>query len=102
MKAAGIEPDSQLSSEETEPAQNCAKSRQINALPDSTGSASEQKRALPEQNPDRSTHPKCVPSVHLDRPGMPGDLALVVEAWDGLPEAIRAGILAMVKAARKE
>ena len=26
------------------------------------------------------------------------DLASVVEAWDGLPEAVRAGILAMVRA----
>ena len=27
------------------------------------------------------------------------DLAAVIEAWDRLPEAIKAGILAMVKAA---
>jgi len=27
------------------------------------------------------------------------DLALLVERWDGLPEAIRAGIMAMVRAA---
>ena len=27
------------------------------------------------------------------------DLALVIDAWDGLPAAIRAGILAMVRAA---
>jgi len=27
------------------------------------------------------------------------DLALLVERWDGLPEPVRAGILAMVKAA---
>ena len=26
------------------------------------------------------------------------DLALLVERWDGLPEAVRAGIVAMVKA----
>jgi hypothetical protein len=29
------------------------------------------------------------------------DLALVVESWDGLPEAIRTGIVAMVRAAMK-
>jgi hypothetical protein len=29
------------------------------------------------------------------------DLATVVNAWDRLPEAVRAGILAMVKAAAK-
>jgi hypothetical protein len=27
------------------------------------------------------------------------ELAAVIEAWDGLPEAVRAGIVAMVKAA---
>src|SRR5271157_2546959 len=27
------------------------------------------------------------------------DLAAVIEAWDGLPEALKAGIVAMVKAA---
>ena len=30
---------------------------------------------------------------------LPDDLRGVVEAWDGLPEALRAGIVAMVKAA---
>ena len=29
------------------------------------------------------------------------DLAAVVDAWDRLPEAVRAGIVAMVKAAAK-
>jgi hypothetical protein len=27
------------------------------------------------------------------------DLAFIVEGWDGLPEALRAGIIAMVRAA---
>jgi hypothetical protein len=29
---------------------------------------------------------------------LPPDLALVVERWEQLPEAVRAGIVAMVKA----
>ncbi len=33
-------------------------------------------------------------------PGDP-DLATVIDAWDGLPEAVRAGIVAMVKASSK-
>ena len=101
-KAAGIEPASELSSGGTEPAQVRAKPKQINALPDSVASTSEQNRALPEQNSDRSVHQKCVPSVHLDNPGMPDDLAQVVVAWDSLPEVLKAGILAMVEAARAE
>jgi hypothetical protein len=31
---------------------------------------------------------------------IPADLARIIEAWPVLPEAIRAGILAMVKAAK--
>jgi len=38
------------------------------------------------------------PNGALSLPDSP-DLALVVEAWPELPEAVRAGILAMVKAA---
>jgi hypothetical protein len=33
---------------------------------------------------------------------LPPDLALVFERWDALPEAVRAGIVAMVKAASGE
>ena len=33
---------------------------------------------------------------------LPPDLAAVADAWPDLPEPIRAGILAMVKAASKE
>jgi hypothetical protein len=40
----------------------------------------------------------CPPSAHR-QPSLPPDLAAVVTAWPALPEAIRAGILAMVKAA---
>jgi hypothetical protein len=32
---------------------------------------------------------------------MDPDLAAVIDAWDRLPEAVRAGIVAMVKAASK-
>jgi hypothetical protein len=39
------------------------------------------------------------PSFAPHRPALPPDLAAVVAAWPGLPEPIRAGILAMVRAA---
>ena len=38
------------------------------------------------------------PDSHFDPPPPP-DLQRVVAAWDGLPEAIKAGILALVQAA---
>jgi hypothetical protein len=40
-------------------------------------------------------HEKCVICVS----NLPDDLALVVEAWDRLPEAVKVGILAMVNVA---
>ena len=36
----------------------------------------------------------CLALLDRERP----DLAAVVEAWDRLPEAVRVGVLAMVKA----
>ena len=42
-------------------------------------------------------HEKCAHSVHA----LPDDLAAVVKAWENLPEAVKVGILAMVKAARQ-
>jgi hypothetical protein len=38
------------------------------------------------------------PRLPNDTRQMPPDLALVVESWEELPEALRAGILAMVEA----
>jgi hypothetical protein len=37
-------------------------------------------------------------SSSADSSALPPDLAVVVAAWDRLPEVVRAGILAMVKA----
>ena len=39
-------------------------------------------------------------SISIMAEGLPPDLASVVDAWDNLPEPIKAGILAMVEAAR--
>jgi hypothetical protein len=40
------------------------------------------------------------PSRAVSGPKFPSDLARVVAAWDRLPEAIKAGVLALVQAAR--
>jgi hypothetical protein len=41
-------------------------------------------------------------SAHGQRAALEdADLATVIDAWDRLPEAVRAGIVAMVKAAAK-
>jgi hypothetical protein len=55
-----------------------------------TGQVITPSRTLSEHNLDITYLPLLDP-----------DLALVVERWPDLPEAVRAGIVAMVKAARK-
>jgi len=42
-------------------------------------------------------HENCVICVST----LPSDLAVVVEVWDDLPDAVRVGIVAMVEAARE-
>lgn len=51
-----------------------------------------------EHQNDACLHEKCVICVS----GIPEDLATVVHAWDTLPEVIKAGIVAMVNAARRQ
>ena len=57
--------------------------------------------ASPENEPETSNQPSLAPSVRHDTCQTRPDLALVIDAWDRLSEAVRAGIVAMVKAASK-
>lgn len=50
-----------------------------------------------ERQDDTFLHAKCVLCVSE----LPNDLALVVESWQRLPEAVRVGIVAMIQAARE-
>jgi hypothetical protein len=51
-----------------------------------------------EHQDDTFLHDKCVICVsHI-----PDDLATVVRAWDSLPAAVKAGIVAMVNASRPQ
>jgi hypothetical protein len=47
-------------------------------------------------------HGKNANSMHSNRYIISTDLQLVAEAWEKLPEAIRTGIVAMVKAAKEK
>jgi hypothetical protein len=51
------------------------------------------KSRLPESDAERLAF--CLAHLTQKAP----DLALLVESWDALPDAVRAGIVAMVKAA---
>lgn len=95
---AGFEPKPVVSSGVTETTQNCANLIQDNALPDSASSALEQKPTLSQHTEDVSPHVKCATCVQENQPVLPEDLSLVVAAWDRLPAAVKAGILAMVAA----
>jgi len=67
------------------------------------GSGLENRSAVSEGAETPSTYEKgdsclalCLNQIRQNRP----DLASVVEAWDGLSEAVKAGILAMVEASK--
>jgi hypothetical protein len=49
-------------------------------------------------NPLRLDAPSLAAPLPHDIQQLPADLALVIERWTNLPEAIRAGIVAMVRA----
>ena len=79
----------------TESAQDPTESR---ACAESAHRTADNTATLPRQLDDRSAHQKC--AVLLPDPdALPADLAAVVDAWPTLPEPIKAGVLAMVKAA---
>ena len=63
--------------------------------------AQKQKPTVSEQNNAYSIHPNGVPGVYQNGSPIPDDLAQVVDAWDNLPKPVKAGILAMVREARK-
>jgi hypothetical protein len=48
---------------------------------------------------DTSSPKKLVPNARPETTELPPELAAVVEVWPDLPEAIRADILAMIRAA---
>jgi hypothetical protein len=95
-KAPGVAPESSLSSRTTASEQNFAKPKQDSALSDSPSPASEQDCALPEHQTDTSAHSQVVPRLYGT--SLPADLAEVESAWPYLPEDVKAGILAMVRA----
>jgi hypothetical protein len=92
VEAAGIEPGSHVQHKDAETQQNSAKSGQSSALGKSSATVDQQNSALSQQNLSTSTHEKRVPSVHRNP-----DLDQVVNAWDGLPDLIKAQILALAK-----
>jgi hypothetical protein len=57
------------------------------------------RRLQPRYNGDSSGNGRLARTHPTDTCQTNPDLAVVIAAWDRLPEAVRAGIVAMVKAA---
>lgn len=92
MGGAGFEPGSSLSAAGADSQQEADKPAQNQTLGEAAEITAEQKPALAEHSSSTSAHPEHVPSMY------PPDLAQVVTAWGRLPDAVKAGILAMVAA----
>ena len=60
---------------------------------------STQEHSIPSTRPEATDNVQKRPPKTPQHAPQDSDLAAVIEAWDHLPEAIRAGIVAMVKAA---
>ncbi len=102
MELRGIEPLIQPSEgvdvPDTEPIHTRTNDKQINTLQHSDSSVEEHNQTSGEQQNNTILHPKCVTCVQQN---VPDDLREVMGAWEHLPEAVKAGIVAMVKAARE-
>jgi hypothetical protein len=72
--------------------------RHIKALPDVAAATHPHEPTHPEHAKDTYEHQKCAPCVPQLSPPLPDDLATVVEAWSRLPDTVKTGIVAMVKA----
>jgi hypothetical protein len=86
---------------ETQTTQTRENSRRINALSEAVSFTAQQYPTLSAHQKDTSTHSECATSVQRHEPHLPNDLTEVMDAWGNLPDAVKAGILAMVNATRR-
>lgn len=97
VEAAGIEPADPVDTRLHNPTTFPTKSQQNKTLGATALSADKHYQTIAEHKKDSFLHAKCVICVS----DFPGDLATVVAAWDSLPAAVKAGIVAMVTVARQ-
>lgn len=83
-------------------AQNHNTAAQNGAYPDTAKEvkpdAAAQNCALSEQVSSKAAQEKCAISVQRIPADLPADLAEILAAWPSLPDAVRAGFLATVRA----
>ena len=95
VAGAGFEPNQPVPDVNAKPSQDADKAEQNLTLASAVEQAPEQKSALPAHSSGSSERPD-------NAIFMPEDLAQVVDAWDRLPPAVKAGIVAMVAASKGE
>ena len=106
MRAAGLEPISarlgNRDNSNTSPGQSKPKHGQNAAAGQTASRPSGHTGTAARQSQDDVSNPKRARIVlkDSDTSNLDADLRLVNDAWDSLPEAVRAGIVAMVNAAR--
>jgi hypothetical protein len=98
VAGVGFEAEVKEKQEITQEIQTSAKSLQDRTLAGFSTSPPEQKVTASPHSGNTSTQPKCAKCVYEN--GLPEDLAEVVVAWPGLSPAVKAGILALVNAAK--
>jgi hypothetical protein len=69
------------------------------SIPRSRTDTTENDTERPRVTPQITTHPLPAPEVAPS--ALPADLQFIVDAWTELPDAIKAGVLAMVRATLK-
>jgi hypothetical protein len=82
----------------TQTMQNLEDSQHMNTLREAELLTPLQIPTLLAQPKDKAIHSECAVCVQRYRSTLTADLSEVVDAWDNLPDAVRAGILAMVHA----
>ena len=95
MEAAGIEPEAPRDESVHNTTTFPTESQQIKTFEGSAPLEGEQQQTISEHQNNIFLHEKCVRCVsHI-----PDDLMTVMQTWERLPTAVKAGIVAMVKAA---
>jgi hypothetical protein len=69
------------------------------SIPPSRTDTTENDAERPRVTPQITTHPQPAPEVAPS--ALPADLQFIVDAWSELPDAIKAGLLAVVRATVK-
>lgn len=96
-----LQPSEGIDADTTEPMQTRTNTQQNKTLLESAPSGKKQIQTSPEHPTDISLHEKCVTCVHQAEAIAPDDLGEVIAAWEHIPAAVKAGIVAMVRASRQ-